>query len=178
MTIGGGSIFFGSQALYNPQGYNPQARLSGFQTMCDSTRFSGWSGGLREPSVYKRVWAQQHTCAESLSHVRLFVTPQTSPPGFSMHGILQARILGWVAISSSRGSSQPRDQTRSPASLPLAGRFFTIEPPGKPLDSAGTPSMLALLPSRLTWTLKGSGLTAPEFSASTFSSKILRFPVE
>ena len=111
MTIGGGSIFFGSQALYNPQGYNPQARLSGFQTMCDSTRFSGWSGGLREPSVYKRVWAQQHTCAESLSHVRLFVTPQTSPPGFSMHGILQARILGWVAISSSRGSSQPRDQT-------------------------------------------------------------------
>ena len=34
-----------------------------------------------------------------------------SPPGSSVHGILQARILKWVAISSSRGSSQPRDRT-------------------------------------------------------------------
>ena len=33
------------------------------------------------------------------------------PPGSSVHGIFQARILGWVAISSSRGSSQLRDQT-------------------------------------------------------------------
>ena len=45
------------------------------------------------------------------------------PPGSSFHGILQARLLEWVAISSSRGSSQPRDQ-RSPAfqadSLPLS----------------------------------------------------------
>ena len=34
-----------------------------------------------------------------------------SPPGFSVHGVLQARILEWVAISFSRGSSRPRDQT-------------------------------------------------------------------
>ena len=34
-----------------------------------------------------------------------------SPPGFSIHGILQARILKWVAISFSRGSSCPRDRT-------------------------------------------------------------------
>ena len=34
-----------------------------------------------------------------------------SPPGSSVHGILQARILGWVAMPSSRGSSWPRDQT-------------------------------------------------------------------
>ena len=32
-----------------------------------------------------------------------------SPPGFSIHGILQARILEWVAILFARGSSQPRD---------------------------------------------------------------------
>ena len=38
-----------------------------------------------------------------------------SPPGSSVLGILQARILKWVAIPFSRGSSQPRDQTRSPA---------------------------------------------------------------
>ena len=35
-----------------------------------------------------------------------------SLPGSSIHGILQARVLEWVAISFSRGSSQPRDQTR------------------------------------------------------------------
>ena len=34
-----------------------------------------------------------------------------SPPGSSVHGILQARILEWVALPSSRGSPQPRDQT-------------------------------------------------------------------
>ena len=47
-----------------------------------------------------------------------------SPPGSSVLGILQAKILEQVAISYSRGSSQPRDQTCfvSPA---LAGRFFT-----------------------------------------------------
>ena len=36
-----------------------------------------------------------------------------SPPGSSVHGILQARVLEWVAMPSSRGSSQPRDQTRA-----------------------------------------------------------------
>ena len=39
-------------------------------------------------------------------------TMDCSPPGSSVHGILQARILEWVAISFSRGSSQPSDQTR------------------------------------------------------------------
>ena len=46
-----------------------------------------------------------------------------SPPGSSVHGIFQAKILEWVAMPSSRGSSQPRDQTKSPA---LAGGFFTV----------------------------------------------------
>ena len=42
-----------------------------------------------------------------LSRIQLVVTP----PGFSVHGIFQARILEWVAMSSSRGSSWPRDWT-------------------------------------------------------------------
>ena len=47
---------------------------------------------------------------QSLSCVQLFRNPMDcSPPGSSVHGILQARILEWVAISFSRGSSQPRD---------------------------------------------------------------------
>ena len=56
-------------------------------------------------------------------------------PGSSVHGIVQASILEWVVISSSRGSSQPKDQTHisyiylhwQVGSLPLA-------PPGKPKE--------------------------------------------
>ena len=54
-----------------------------------------------------------------------------SPPGSSSHGIFQARILEWVAISSSRGSSQPRNSTHSSYTSCIAGGFFTTEPPGK-----------------------------------------------
>ena len=46
-----------------------------------------------------------------------------NPPGSSVYGILQARMLEWVAISFSRGSSQPRDQTWASC---ITGRFFTI----------------------------------------------------
>ena len=49
-----------------------------------------------------------------------------SPQGSSVHGTVQARILLWVTIPFSRGSSQPRDQPTSPTSPALAGRFFTI----------------------------------------------------
>ena len=45
------------------------------------------------------------------SHVRLCDAMDRSPPGSSIQGILQARILEWVAVPSSRGSSQPRDLT-------------------------------------------------------------------
>jgi len=51
-----------------------------------------------------------------------------NPSGSSVHGILQARTLGWVAISSSRGSSQSRDQTW----LTWLSNLTTTEPPGKP----------------------------------------------
>ena len=52
-----------------------------------------------------------------------------SLPGSFVHGISQARTLEWVAISFSRGSSQPRDQIWVSC---IVGSFFTTEPPGKP----------------------------------------------
>ena len=61
-----------------------------------------------------------------LSCVRSFQTPWT---GFSAYGIFQARILEWIVISSSRGSSQPRVSTLIALPLALAGRFFTTVPP-------------------------------------------------
>ena len=55
-----------------------------------------------------------------------------SPPGSSVHGILQAGILACVAMPSSRGSSPPRVQTHISHSSYTAGRFFTTEAPEKP----------------------------------------------
>ena len=51
-------------------------------------------------------------------------------PGSSVHGISQVRILEWIAISSSKGFSDPWIELVSPA---LIGKFFTIESPGKPI---------------------------------------------
>ena len=59
-----------------------------------------------------------------LSHVRLFATPMDcSLPGSSVHGIFQAIVLEWIAISFSRGSSQPRDQTQVSC---IIDRYFTV----------------------------------------------------
>ena len=68
-----------------------------------------------------------------------------SPPGSSVHGVLQARILEWVAIFFSRGSSQPRDQSKvsctgrqilyhwetgKPQSFSAGGFYMTFKPHG------------------------------------------------
>ena len=65
-----------------------------------------------------------------------------SPPGSSVHGISQARVLEWAAIPSSRDLPDPGTEPVSPA---LAGGFFAAEPPGKP-------RLFALLgPFRKSW---------------------------
>ena len=63
-----------------------------------------------------------------------------SIPGFSVLGILQARILKWVAVPFSRGSSQPRDQTQVSC---IEGDSLPSEPPGKPKNTrVGSLSLL------------------------------------
>ena len=52
----------------------------------------------------------------------------------SVHGILQARLLGWAAIPFSRGSSWPRNRTRVSS---IAGRFFTVCAQRSPVSSKG-----------------------------------------
>ena len=70
-----------------------------------------------------------HPCLCMFSPVWVFCSPtDCSPPGSSVHGISQARILEWVAISFSRDSSWPRDGRWVSC---MAGKFFTAEPPGK-----------------------------------------------
>ena len=50
-----------------------------------------------------------------------------------VHGILQARVLEWVAVPFSRGSSHPRDPGIEPRSPVLQADSLPSEPPGKPL---------------------------------------------
>ena len=59
-----------------------------------------------------------------LTCVWFFVTP----PGSTVHGIIQARVLEWVAIHFSRGASWPRDRTRVSC---IAGRFFNVRATNK-----------------------------------------------
>ena len=70
-----------------------------------------WNVKTDEINTYK--WRQVFvTVVQLLSHVWLFYySMDYSPPGSSVHGISQARILEWIAISFSRGSSWPSDQT-------------------------------------------------------------------
>ena len=83
-----------------------------------------------------------------------------SPPGSSVHGILQARILEWVAVPFSRRSSQPRDRTQVSH---IAGGFLILsEPPGKP-SKTGTGGLLLLQGIFLTQELNGVSCTAGRF---------------
>ena len=67
-----------------------------------------------------------------------------SPPGSSVHRISQARILEWVAISSSRGASRPRALSQSLVSHALSGGFFLpLGSPGKTLWSCGGGGLVA-----------------------------------
>ena len=68
---------------------------------------------------YEYLWVSEVT----QSCPTLWESMDCSPPGSSVHGIFQVRILEWVAISFSRGSSQPRDWTWVSC---IAGRRFTI----------------------------------------------------
>ena len=71
--------------------------------------YEGWKG---PQTAVSKMEAQESLCPPcACSTVYDFCdSMDCSPPGFSVHGISQARILEWVAISSSRGSSRPRNQ--------------------------------------------------------------------
>ena len=84
----------------------------------------GWKAVLR------RIWRLSNVscmCAKSLLSCLILCEPMDcSPPGSSVHGILQARTREWVAYLFSRASSQPSIKSTSVMSLALSDTFFTI----------------------------------------------------
>ena len=86
------------------------------------TSWSGWVGVLT-------LWYQVISSAKSLQSCPTLCDPMDcSPPGSSVHEIFQSRILEWVAISFSRGSSLPRWLNLG---LPHCRQTLPPEPPGK-----------------------------------------------
>ena len=84
-------------------------------------------------SLQDLSWGWACLCAKLLQLRPTLCDPMNhSPPDYPAHGILQARILEWVAMPSSKGSSWPRDWTSIFMSPALAGSSLPLEPPVKP----------------------------------------------
>ena len=79
---------------------------------------------LSQTLLHNRVLASNRPSeVKSLSCVRLFATHRLEPTRSPVHGIFQARVLEWVAISFSKGSFRPRDRTQISR---VVGRHFTV----------------------------------------------------
>ena len=76
-----------------------------------------WCSSSNECPVllFPKSSSQSYSFVESVLLIQSYLTlcnlVKYSPPGSSLHGIFQARVLEWIAISSSKGSSPPRDRT-------------------------------------------------------------------
>ena len=81
--------------------------------------------GGRLPHLEARVCVQSLQSCPTLGNAK-----DCNPPSSSVCGILQTRTLEWVAIPSSRGSSDLGIKPMSPVSLALTGGFFTTKPLG------------------------------------------------
>ena len=105
------------------------------------SRESSWPRDRTRVSCVSHIGQQvlyHHVHAHLLQSCLTLCNPMGySPPGSSVHGILQARRLEWVAMPCSRGSSWSKD--RAPVSCVswITGRFFSAEPPGKPERGTG-----------------------------------------
>ena len=89
-----------------------------------------WEDPLEEGKVthsstlaWRIPWTVWSIGLQRVGHYWMTFTSNCSPPDFSVHGILQAEILKWVAISFSRGTSWPRNWTQISC---IAGIFFTV----------------------------------------------------
>ena len=98
------------------------------------TNLNVWTSYLHyvcESGLNLTMWRCRCMCAQPC--LTLCDPMDCSPPGSSVRGIFQARILEWVATSFSRGSSQPRDQTHvSCISWHWQEDSLPPAPPGKP----------------------------------------------
>ena len=106
---------------------SPDAGTKGFVSVCVCQKAGKRKLGMTPPNLLS---IQKSESEAAQSCLTLCDTGDCSPPGSSIHRLLQASILEWVAISFSRGSFWPRDQTH--ASCIGKCVFLISDPPGKP----------------------------------------------
>ena len=113
-----------------PTFFLPQCVRKSFRYICISTSTNRFIRNIFLDSTYIH-------CVRVLSrfsHVWLCDPMDCSPPGSSVHGIFQARMVEWVAMPSSRGSSWPRGWTHiSSCLLQWQVGSLPLAPPGKPI---------------------------------------------
>ena len=110
-------------------------------------------------------------CSVTQSCPTLCDSVDRSLPGSSVRGILQARILEWVAISSSKDLSDPEMEPGSLTSPPPASRFFTTEPPWKRGDGLSLVSFGADFSEAFLWNHESSG---KDFTRKKKGNKLLK----
>ena len=106
------------------ENHNPKMHMSPVFTAALAAIARMW----KQPQPINRDWKWKKV--KPLSRVRLCDPMDCSLPGFSVHGIFQARVLEWGAIAFSRGSSWPRDQTQ--VSRIVDRRFYPLSHQGSP----------------------------------------------
>ena len=99
------------------------AELGGLSSMGSHRVGHDWNNLERERIYPSFPFTDVCACLVVQLHLTLCNPMDCSLPGSSVHGILHARILEWVAMPSFRGLSQPRDQTQVSH---IAGGFFTV----------------------------------------------------
>ena len=96
-----------------------------------------WQGQIYEVKLYSHFATNQgrkRRISYQTEHLYSVVSDSLQPHFFTAHGILQTRILEWVAFPFSRRPSQPRIEPRSPT---LLADSLPAEPQGKPLLRKG-----------------------------------------
>ena len=99
-----------------------------WQTPCPATCTEHATSQTRPSPYQERGWQRACCCLVAKSCPTFCPSMDCSLLGSSVHGLFQARILDWVAMPSSRGASQLRDQTHV---FCIAGRFFTTKLPSR-----------------------------------------------
>ena len=119
---------------------------------------------FKQNPLFNRLLAHVH----AQSCLTLCDLMDCSLPGSSVHGISQARILEWVAISSSRGSSQPRDRTQLSCGSIMSGRFLPLSHLGNPFNRLVVQSLSRVWLFATPWT------AACQASLSTIFQSLLK----
>ena len=126
----------GLNKMYNPDILEPLLKYR-FHISINSIKLSRYlwmAYYMPGPFTFRLGSSEWHACMLSCFHrawLRVTTWTVTCQVPLSM-GFSRQTTLEWVAISSSRMSSQPRDRTHVSCTACIAGRFFTAEPPGKP----------------------------------------------